>query len=119
MLRTTRSPSTLREIRDTYDVTVYCSRCGHSAPLPFDVLAARYGWDEPLPTALCALIRCSKCGLKVGPSGKTRDGDLIQTIMSPLCTKGMIVRGIPSEVPTGAPEAPRVAVRRARRKSPF
>ena len=85
-----RPYSTLRKLRENADVTVYCSRCGHSGPLPFDALASRIGWDTELEAIppLHALVKCSRCELKVGEDGRDDFGHTIKTSISPACARG-------------------------------
>lgn len=83
--RDPRPHGTLRKIiGNGYSLRVSCSRCGHSAPAPIAALAARVGWDRPVLAAdLVPHLRCGACGLKVGPSGRDRDGNTISLTLTP------------------------------------
>ncbi len=82
-----RPYSTLRKMRDNASVSISCTRCGHTADLPFEMLAARIGWDTEIsaPADLLVHLRCGGCGLR------HRDGDAgdhLKMTLTPRCTLG-------------------------------
>lgn len=84
-----RPYATLRLLRDNADVVVACTRCGYTAALPFDLLAARVGWDTEIaaPANLLVHLRCGGCGLRY------RDGDAGDHLKMTLTPRSTLDKG--------------------------